>query len=703
MKRLLRLFAALLLLLALAAAGVWYAFPRYAQHLVDRALQESGVKARLHDPGRPGLSGVNFGRLDLEFRTPADSCGSSPSVYSSTIHGGRISWKPAPSDGSSSWQFPVTVTMRADSLTVVQKPSGVAFSDENPVLSAGLIVLGRPGATPGFLPRSIVYAIEDGRLSSGEIEFRGISYTVSIADEKSWVQPPSRLTVADVFSGEEKIPLSDFRATFGAPQDPARPCVATLTDCSIDLFGIRAATPAIEYDQQERSAAFSLDVENVPLAGLPGFGSANPAKPFATGFLSGRIPVEYRDSTIAIRNAVIRASSDTRLAYYASGGTPWLTVEAAAGSGTTALFENLNATLTLNRHEGAAQNISLNGFSCAFLGGTLSSGPSRYDPGQKSTSLTLTLRRAALPERLRLHGAFDGSLRGTLSGTVPLSLKNGGLSIRNARLTSGGSGSVRHDPPGKKTDERQTLLGTPRNDATYVYSEPVLRISRTFGGRTTVDFTLASLARETSGGELQLYSPEGRLVLWGNRNTPSLISLSGFSAGFMGGSVAVDTLDYDMNGQTASTVLILEDIPLQKLLDLQGMKKIRATGTVGGNIPVVMGEGRFEIAAGQMDAVQTGRIVYETTPEEREAANQSLRFTYEALSNFLYSELASSISMKPDGQSSIRLQLRGVNPSFQDGRPVHLNLNVEQNLLDLLRSLTISTSIEKAISEKNRK
>ncbi|MCG8345952.1 MAG: YdbH domain-containing protein, partial [Chlorobiales bacterium] len=73
---------------------------------------------------------------------------------------------------------------------------------------------------------------------------------------------------------------------------------------------------------------------------------------------------------------------------------------------------------------------------------------------------------------------------------------------------------------------------------------------------------------------------------------------------------------------------------------------------------------------------------------------------YEALSNFLYSELLSSIRMTPDGQSHIQLQLKGVNPSFQEGRPVHLNLNVEQNLLDLLKSLTISTSIEEAISEK---
>ncbi|NTU97136.1 MAG: hypothetical protein HGA62_04880, partial [Chlorobiaceae bacterium] len=74
--------------------------------------------------------------------------------------------------------------------------------------------------------------------------------------------------------------------------------------------------------------------------------------------------------------------------------------------------------------------------------------------------------------------------------------------------------------------------------------------------------------------------------------------------------------------------------------------------------------------------------------------------TYEALSNFLYVQLHSSISMAPDGKSIITIRLRGNNPDFQGGRLVEMNINVEQNLLDLLRSLSISSGIEQIISEK---
>ena len=40
------------------------------------------------------------------------------------------------------------------------------------------------------------------------------------------------------------------------------------------------------------------------------------------------------------------------------------------------------------------------------------------------------------------------------------------------------------------------------------------------------------------------------------------------------------------------------------------------------------------------------------------------------------------------------------NPDFQGGRPIELNLNVEQNLLDLMRSLSISSNVEQIITEK---
>ena len=301
---------------------------------------------------------------------------------------------------------------------------------------------------------------------------------------------------------------------------------------------------------------------------------------------------------------------------------------------------------------------------------------------------------------MHLHGDFSASLQGSVSGTVPVTFKAGTFSIDSARISSKGKGSIVHAPPRKKKSAQEQIFDDPGPDATYAYNEPELIIFRDTKGKTTVDFTLKRLTRQTSGGTLELLSPKGTIALWHIRNNPSLVSLSNFSSGFMGGSIGIKNVDYDIAKRNAETELILNDIPLQKLLDLQGMKKIYATGSIRGTIPVIMKEGVVAIPAGNLDAAQTGKIVYTTTEEERLEANESLRLTYEALSNFLYSELLSSISMSPDGQSLIRLQLKGVNPSFQEGRAIHINLNIRQNLLDLLRSLTIATNLEETISEK---
>ena len=295
---------------------------------------------------------------------------------------------------------------------------------------------------------------------------------------------------------------------------------------------------------------------------------------------------------------------------------------------------------------------------------------------------------------------FKGSLKGTVSGTIPLVIEPKGLSIRNAHVHSPGGGTITVAPPSKRQTTSERIFGSQKPDADYTFNEPELVFSRSFNGSTIIRFSMKNLLRKTEGGELLLLSPKGTLSLGSDRLNPGIASLSDFNAEIFGGSVALHHIDYDMQKKEGETELQLDNIPLQKLLDLQGTKKLFATGTVRGTIPVKMKNEVFEITNGGMNAEQSGQIIYATTPEERAAANQGLRTTYEALSNFLYVQLLSSINMAPDGKSAITIQLKGTNPDFQSGRSIELNLNVEQNLLDLMRSLSISSNVEQIITEK---
>ncbi len=705
MKWILRIFLAALLVVIVAAAVGWYAFPRYAQTLIDRAVQGKNISIRVENPGLPTLSGIPFGRLEVMFETPPDSCTNSSASYTFVAYDGRLSWKgPHIDKQARSGLIPETlhlgVALDADSVSVVQATGNVLFSEREPSMTGNLRILRKKGFTFEPLPESFRYSIENGRLIINKLRFDGIAYTFSIDRKSNWVQKTALLSVRSLHSGKETAPLSNFESRFGLEKDPENPCGLTFKECSVDLFDLRAETPRIDYNPLKQETGFTLVLKSLPLEKLPGFRGNEPEKPFARGQLSGSIPVELRESILRIRNATVRASGDTGLMYYSLEGTPFLSIKAGTGNKTSDLFRNLNATIVLNSDDEKLPGIVLKSFSARFLGGSLKSASARYNPVDKTNSYLFRLENVQLPEHLHLHGDFEASLKGTVSGTIPVTVKEGKFSIENAIVSSKGNGSIRHAPPRPKQSTQEQIFSAPRLDATYIYSEPDLRIFRDVEGKTKVIFTLKQLSRKTSGGALELSSPKGVLALWQSRNNPSLISLSKFSAGFMGGSLGIEHVDYDMGKKTAETELVLNNIPLQKLLDMQGMKKIFATGSIKGRIPVIMNDGVFEIPTGSIDADQTGKIIYSTTAEERAAANESMRFTYEALSNFLYSELISSISMTPDGQSLIRLELKGVNPSFQGGRPVHLNLNVEQNLLDLLKSLAISTNIEQAISEK---
>src|SRR5690554_7445196 len=63
------------------------------------------------------------------------------------------------------------------------------------------------------------------------------------------------------------------------------------------------------------------------------------------------------------------------------------------------------------------------------------------------------------------------------------------------------------------------------------------------------------------------------------------------------------------------------------------------------------------------------------------------------LSDFQYNKLQAGVAYQPDGKFNLDLQFQGKNPGFFNGKPTHLNVNLEYNLLDLLESLRIADDI----------
>lgn len=73
-----------------------------------------------------------------------------------------------------------------------------------------------------------------------------------------------------------------------------------------------------------------------------------------------------------------------------------------------------------------------------------------------------------------------------------------------------------------------------------------------------------------------------------------------------------------------------------------------------------------------------------------------------AFSDFRFDELEARLDGDLTGELAVALHVRGVNPGFQDGRPVELNLNLEARLADLVRAGQASYRVPEAVQEHLR-
>ena len=108
------------------------------------------------------------------------------------------------------------------------------------------------------------------------------------------------------------------------------------------------------------------------------------------------------------------------------------------------------------------------------------------------------------------------------------------------------------------------------------------------------------------------------------------------------------------------------------------------------------------MSAGKLSA-QPPYGVIQYSGDERVTAlaksNPNVELLLKALSDFHYDLLKAELDYAPDGQLLAKVRLQGNNPELEGGRPVHLNINLEENILTLLRSLQFADEISRKIGE----
>lgn len=183
------------------------------------------------------------------------------------------------------------------------------------------------------------------------------------------------------------------------------------------------------------------------------------------------------------------------------------------------------------------------------------------------------------------------------------------------------------------------------------------------------------------------------------------LTLDVTTAGLLGGSVSLAPDSWDLNKLPLQLPLEVNNLNLSRLMALYPAKNLSGTGTLTGQVPVWIGPGGLYVENGTIRAKAPGGRL--ELPGDRMRAfaqgNEAMAVVAEAMKDFHYSVLDSTIDYDREGTLLLGLHIKGNNPKVSQGQPVVLNINLEEDIPALLTSLQLSGRVNDAVTERVKK
>ena len=181
------------------------------------------------------------------------------------------------------------------------------------------------------------------------------------------------------------------------------------------------------------------------------------------------------------------------------------------------------------------------------------------------------------------------------------------------------------------------------------------------------------------------------------------LTLYSASAQLLGGEAEAKSVHIDFERSHNPFVVIVNKLDLAKLLEWQQVEGMSGSGYLDAHLPFDLTDNGLSMQAGLVEArVPGGKLRY--IPDQRvknmAESNSNIKMLVDALNNFIYSELSATSNYSSDGKLLLEVALKGKNPDFQQGKAINLNVNIEENILKLLKSLRLGEEISKKIADQ---
>jgi hypothetical protein len=184
------------------------------------------------------------------------------------------------------------------------------------------------------------------------------------------------------------------------------------------------------------------------------------------------------------------------------------------------------------------------------------------------------------------------------------------------------------------------------------------------------------------------------------------VDVRDFSATALGGKFVADPFRLSATAEPNLVTLRARSVQLQLMADLAEFEDLQVSGKVSGVLPVTVRGKGITIANGRLESEPPGGVIrYDSgdAPPDAVVADDGFNFAMWLLSNFEYESLSSDVNYTEAGDLKLQMRLSGVNPDTDATQPIILNLGVENNVPQMLRSLRAIRSIEDILERRTAK
>jgi len=171
---------------------------------------------------------------------------------------------------------------------------------------------------------------------------------------------------------------------------------------------------------------------------------------------------------------------------------------------------------------------------------------------------------------------------------------------------------------------------------------------------------------------------------------------------FAGGDITTDSATIPLAGfERVPLTLTVRGVDLSQLAAMTPIDNLSVTGTVDGQVPMVITPGAVQIDAGRLAAMGPGVVQYRGTAlPSGGGAGEGVDLASRALEDFHYTDLSMTVGGSTEDDMSVSLRLEGANEHVLDGYPFQLNLNLSGPLTRIIQEGLQGYTIPKRIQER---